>query len=94
MFRFLMRLLFGLPVYEHQLVTGSSFVNVDEAAAEAQRKVVALAAAGWQAVSTGCGGRAAGGGSAGGTIGAATEAIAVSADVQVVDVVVLLRRPA
>jgi hypothetical protein len=43
-----MRVLFGLPVYEHQLVTGSSFVNVDEAAAEAQRKVVALAAAGWK----------------------------------------------
>lgn len=94
MLRFLMRLLFGLPVYEHQIVTGSSFVSVDEAAAEAQRKVVALAAAGWKAVSTGCGGRAAGGSATGGTIGAATEAIAVSADVQVIDVVVLLRRPA
>lgn len=94
MLRFLMRLLFGMPVYEHQLVTGSSFVSIDEAAAEAQRKVVALAAAGWKAVSTGCGGRAAGGSAAEGAIGTATEAIAVSADVQVVDVVVLLRRPA
>lgn len=94
MLRFLMRLLFGMPVYEHQLVTGSSFVSIDEAAAEAQRKVVALAEAGWKAVSTGCGGRAAGGSAAEGAIGTATEAIAVSADVQVVDVVVLLRRPA
>lgn len=94
MFRFLMRVLFGSPVYEHQLVTGSSFVNVDEAAAEAQRKVAALAVAGWKAVSTGCGGRAASAVGGGGGIGAATEAIAVSADVQVVDVVVLLRRPA
>jgi hypothetical protein len=93
MFRALIQFLFGVPAYEHQLVTGSSFVNVDEAAAEAQRKVAVLAAAGWKAVSTGCGGRAAGGSAGGGAIGGATEAIAIGGDVQAVDVVVLLRRP-
>jgi hypothetical protein len=96
MFRFLLRWLFGSPVYEHQLVTGTSFVGAEEAAAEAQRKVVALAAAGWKAVSTGCGGRATGGSASGlpgfSGAGAASEMIAGGTDVQVVDIVVLLRR--
>jgi hypothetical protein len=93
-FRFLTRWFIRQPRYEFQIVTGSSFVNVDEAAREAQLRIGSLTPAGWEAISIGTGGRAAGGGgvasTGGGELGG--PAIAVSNQAQVVDVTVLMRR--
>ncbi len=74
LFSWLRRLFFG-PSYK--IVYGSSFATIDEAVAEAKLKVDDLASQGWEAISIGCGGRAAGGGEGG--MG------------QAVDVVVLMR---
>lgn len=97
MLRFLIRFLFGRSRYEHRIVTGTSFVNVDEASQEAERKVTSLTADGWEAIAIGCGGRATGGTATGlpaggGEGGVGGVGISGRPDVEVVDVVVLLRR--
>jgi hypothetical protein len=78
----LVRWLLWRPTYRYQIVFGSSFATVDEAAREAELQVNQLAVQGWEAISIGAGGRAAGG--AGSDLPGLGQG-------QVVDVVVLMR---